>query len=140
MNVPARRERGSSILEFTLVGIPLIFVLISTAEIARGMWNYVKLAEAVKEGARFEAVHGRGCTSGGNTCGVTVAQVAQQVANHAIGLLPAQLNVALVSRSESDLQRFRHNGRLDGFTRDDVRQLGRACDDYGERRDQRDQW
>ena len=31
---------GQSLVEFTLVGIPLIFVLISVFEISRGMWMY----------------------------------------------------------------------------------------------------
>jgi Flp pilus assembly protein TadG len=35
-----RTRRGSSILEFVLVGIPIIFVLISLFEISRGMWTY----------------------------------------------------------------------------------------------------
>ena len=38
------RERGTTLLEFTLVGIPLIFLLISTVEISRGMWQYHTLA------------------------------------------------------------------------------------------------
>src|SRR5882762_5274489 len=56
------RCRGSNILEFTLVGIPLVFILISTFEMARGMWNYHVMAYAVKEGTRYASVHGNNCT------------------------------------------------------------------------------
>ena len=48
-----RSAKGSTLLEFTLVGIPVIFVLISTIEMARGMWMYHTLCHAVKEAARF---------------------------------------------------------------------------------------
>jgi Flp pilus assembly protein TadG len=61
------RRRGSSTLEFTLVGIPIIFVLISTFEMARGMWNYHTIAYAVKEGTRFASVHGIDCSTAPNT-------------------------------------------------------------------------
>ena len=46
----SRGRTGSTLIEFTLVGIPLIFVLISTFEMARGMWNYQTLAYAVRAG------------------------------------------------------------------------------------------
>ena len=54
-------------LEFVLVGIPLIFVILSIFEIARGMWTYQTLAFAVREGTRYAIMHGKGCASP-NTC------------------------------------------------------------------------
>ena len=62
-----RTRRGSSILEFVLVGIPIIFVLISLFEISRGMWTYHTMAYAVREGVCYATVHGKGCASP-NTC------------------------------------------------------------------------
>jgi Flp pilus assembly protein TadG len=51
------KERGgTSLVEFTLVGIPMIFLLISTFEVARGMWEYHTLAYAVKEGTRVPSL------------------------------------------------------------------------------------
>ena len=72
-----RGERGgSTLMEFVLVGIPIIFVLISTFEIARGMWAYQTLAYSVKRGLRYAIVHGWNCGQSGNTCNVTVGQIA----------------------------------------------------------------
>jgi len=93
------RRRGSSTLEFTLVGIPLIFVLISTFEMARGMWNYHTIAYAVKEGTRYASVHGTNCATAPNTCTVTIGQVARQIVNAGIGLPTNQLRLTFTSQS-----------------------------------------
>ena len=92
-----RGERGSMLIEFTLVGIPLVLILISLFEISIAMWNYHMLAYAVREDARYASTKGQGCTYSGNTCGVTVANVAQQIASAGVGLVPSQLNVTLTS-------------------------------------------
>ena len=54
-------RRGQSLIEFTFVGIPLIFVLVSIFEISRGMWIYHTLAYSVKVGVRYASVHGFNC-------------------------------------------------------------------------------
>jgi Flp pilus assembly protein TadG len=93
-----RKEHGgTSLVEFTLVGIPMIFLLVSTFEISRGMWTYHTLAYGVKEGTRYAAVHGLTCATAPNTCTVTVAQVAQQVQNATAGLLSSQMNLTFTS-------------------------------------------
>jgi hypothetical protein len=66
-----------------------MFVLISIFEIARIMWVYNTLAHAVKETARYAAVHGNDCTVYPNSCGVTVADVARRMSP----LLPETGNV-----------------------------------------------
>jgi Flp pilus assembly protein TadG len=91
------KQRGSAMIEFTLVGIPLVFILISTFEVARGMWIYHTLAYAVKEGTRYASVHGATCALAPNTCTVTVAQVVQRVLNQSTGLLPGELNLTLTT-------------------------------------------
>ena len=63
-----RRKRsgehgGSTFLEFVLVGVPVIFVMFSTFEMARGMWSYHSLAYAVREGTRYAIVHGASCST-----------------------------------------------------------------------------
>ncbi|HSB14661.1 MAG TPA: TadE/TadG family type IV pilus assembly protein [Bryobacteraceae bacterium] len=94
------KRRGDVMLEFTLVGIPLIFILISVVEMARGMWTYHTLAHAVKEGTRYAIVHGYNCSLAPNNCQVTVAQIAQRVREAGVGLMPNELRIEL--RSEGD--------------------------------------
>jgi Flp pilus assembly protein TadG len=96
MNRSGRRA-GSTLVEFTLIGIPLIFVLISTFEMARGMWNYQTLAYAVRAGSRYAAMHGKGCTTNGNTCGIAVSNVVSAISTGAVGLPAANFNVVLSS-------------------------------------------
>ena len=89
-------------MEFTLVGIPLICGLISTVEMARGMWIYHTQAFAINEGARYVVAHGTHCTSNGNSCTVTVGQIASRIAASGSGLIPALWNVTLLSGSGSN--------------------------------------
>ena len=87
-----KSRRGNTTLEFTLVGIPLMFVLISIFEISRGMWVYHTLANAVRAGVRFAAVHGENCVSNpANSCAQTVGTVSQVIKDAGVGLLPDQL-------------------------------------------------
>jgi len=77
-------------IEMTLVGIPIIFILISIFEMSRGMWIYHTLAYSVREGTRFAAVHGQDCVTVvptvTNACAKTVAQVAAVIEQAGIGL------------------------------------------------------
>jgi Flp pilus assembly protein TadG len=81
------RRKGSTAMEFVLVGIPLTFLLFSVFEGARGMWNYQMIAYAVREGTRYAAMHGRGCASP-NTCQVTIGQIASYVQTAGSGVDP----------------------------------------------------
>jgi Flp pilus assembly protein TadG len=94
-----RSQRGSAMVEFTLAGIASMFLMISTVEMSRGMWNYHTLAYAVREAARYATFHGKGCTNAGNSCTVTVGNIATQIANAAIGVDVSQLNVTLTTSS-----------------------------------------
>jgi hypothetical protein len=80
------RTGGNSLLEFTLVGIPLIFILIATFEMSRGMWSYHTLAYAVKSGARYAVVHGQNCSKAPNACTVTISQIASRIRSSGVGL------------------------------------------------------
>lgn len=84
-------------LEFTLVGIPSLFLLISIFEISRGMWTYHTLTRAVNVGARYASLHGQGCSSNGYSCGITVGDVAGKIAAAAPGLPASLLTVTLTS-------------------------------------------
>ena len=94
-----KSERGNSIVEFTMAGIPVIFLIYSTIQLGVMMWNYHTLAYAVNEGAHYAAVRGQGCSTNGNTCGTTVGTLAQQIANAAIGIPSNQVNVTLTTAS-----------------------------------------
>src|SRR5579863_9374568 len=93
-----RPTRGNATLEFTLVGIPLIFVLISTFEMARGMWIYHTLAYAVKEGARYTIVRGQNYTAltGGT---LKYQDVCSAIVAAGPGLIPNQLSLTFTSFS-----------------------------------------
>jgi hypothetical protein len=93
--VTRRKQRGQAMIEFTLVGIPILFILVSIFEISRGMWMYHTMAYAVKDGVRFASVHGINCYktagSGGsnpNDCKKTIADIAQLIRDAGVGLDP----------------------------------------------------
>jgi Flp pilus assembly protein TadG len=88
---------GNTVVEFTLVGIPLIFVLFSTFEMARGMWSYHTLAHTVKEGTRWAVVHGSDCQDTARYCTktYTLNDLGTVMASTGVGLDPAKVNVKL---------------------------------------------
>ena len=83
---PTSGRRGNAMLEFTLIGIPMIFLVIGTIEMARGMWIYHTLAHAVKEGARYAVVHGQGCAIPPNDCRVNISQISRVIRSAGTGL------------------------------------------------------
>ncbi len=101
---------GQSLVEFTFVGIPVMFTLICIFEISRGMWIYGTLNHAAKEAVRYAIVHGQNCGINGNSCQVklgpatnncnnasstmTIAEVIQCAG---IGLDPAKTQVQFTS-------------------------------------------
>lgn len=96
-----RRRKGSALIEFTLVGIPIIFLLLATFEMARAMWTYHTLAHALRRGLRSAVVHGQSCGTNGNNCTWTVADVVQSVRQAGVGLDPQRLNLTLTSEAGS---------------------------------------
>ena len=86
----SKRRRGQSLLEFTLVGIPIMFVLLSIFEISRGMWVYHTLAYSVRTGVRYAIVHGVNCVSNppsvNNNCAKTITNIAQVIQDAGVGL------------------------------------------------------
>ena len=51
---------------------------------------YHTLAHSVRDGVRYASVHGYDCTNNGNTCTVTMRQVAAVIRDAAIGLDPTK--------------------------------------------------
>jgi Flp pilus assembly protein TadG len=92
-----RPDAGTSILEFAIIGPCLLLLTITLLQICLTMWSYETLAFAVREGARYTATKGQGCSYSGNSCGVTVSSVAKDIAAAAPGLDPNVMNVTLTS-------------------------------------------
>jgi hypothetical protein len=90
-----RQSGGNSLIEFTLIGIPVIFVLISAFGMCFSMWLYHSLSFAAKEGTRYAIVHGVNCSRNGNTYCVTVSNIATVINSAAPGLDPNQMTVTL---------------------------------------------
>lgn len=82
-----------------MAGIPFLFLMVLTVQFAIAMWNYHTLAYAVNTGARYIALHGAGCSSNGNSCGVTVGTIASQIGTAAIGIQKTSYSVTLTSAS-----------------------------------------
>ncbi len=94
-------RHGSSMVEFTLVAIPMIFLMISTVEMARGMWSYHSLANAVRGAGRYAVVHGSDCSGGTNTCAVTVGQVVNNFISSGTGLPINSTDLTLTLTSQT---------------------------------------
>ena len=95
-----RNRKGSTMLEFVLVAIPMIFILISVFEIARGMWIYHTLAYAVREGVRYATVHGSGCAAP-RTCQATIGQITSTIQSAGVGLDANAVTVTFTPASGS---------------------------------------
>jgi len=93
-----RAKRGNAVLEFTLVGVPMIFIFVGVVAMSLGMWTYHSMAHAVASATRVLVVHGAGCTGAGI---VTVNGVARLIAAKATGVPASYLNVTLVANAGS---------------------------------------
>jgi Flp pilus assembly protein TadG len=91
------RERGSTLIEFSLVGVPLMLVACSVMAMALSMWQFHTLEFATQMTTRYIAMHGRTCVQDSSTCIVTVGDIASYFAAHAIALDPAKTNLTLKS-------------------------------------------
>jgi hypothetical protein len=89
---------GNATIEFTLVGIPLVFVLISTIEMARGMWVYHTLAYAVKEGTRYAVARGQNSPTQ-----PTYQSVCSTIVQAGTGLLQGDLTLTFHSATAKDV-------------------------------------
>jgi Flp pilus assembly protein TadG len=94
-------RRGSALLEFTLVGIPILFVSTSVMAAGLNMWQFHNLAYATQMTARYAAMHGRTCTQNGNSCTVTVGNLAAYFEGQAMALDASKVNLKLQSLSET---------------------------------------
>jgi Flp pilus assembly protein TadG len=95
-----RRKRGSVLIEFTLVGIPALFLWVSILEMARGMWQYHTVQYACKMAAAYASVHGATCGSP-NSCLKNMSDVVGVFQTNAIGVPMANVSLTLTSASGS---------------------------------------
>lgn len=95
-----RGVRGSAILEFTLCGIPLMFVWISIVQMAIGMWHYDSIQYAVKICGAYIAVHGATYVSQGNSA-IQIKDAASVLASNAIGIPTNGMSVTFTAFNSS---------------------------------------
>jgi len=93
MMTKRQRQRGSQTLEFTLLGIPLIFLLFSIANMSFAMLTLHTLQESIEQGARFASTRGSSCSSGTNSCTVKIQQIADVIASAAAGISATKLKI-----------------------------------------------
>ena len=103
MRLHHTRESGAMLLEFTLIGIPLLFVPISVFELCRGMWTYQMVGSSVKAGTRYAVVHGQNCAVPPNVCLVTIGDIAGRIQATGRGLLWNQFNVTFTSSDNATI-------------------------------------
>ena len=99
-------RRGNTVIEFTLVGIPVMFAIISIFEMSRGMWLYHTLAASVREGTRFAIVHGNDCNIYPSNCAVRVRDISQRIRDYAVGLPPSEIRNVRFSTASRTLAEY----------------------------------
>ena len=95
----ARHRRGNALIEFTLLGVPLLFITISIVAVSIDMWEFHNLAYSVEQTARYVTVHGATCTQNTNSCTITVGNVATYFKTQALALDPTQVIVTITDGS-----------------------------------------
>jgi len=99
-----KNQAGSAVVEFTLACIPTVFLILSVVSVSMTMFNYETLADAVKQAARFAAVHGQGCTQNGNSCTTTIGSIATVITNYDASIPANKVNVTFTSFSGAQTQ------------------------------------
>jgi Flp pilus assembly protein TadG len=94
-----RQQKGSGIVEFAIAGVAGVTLITSIVQLGLAMWNYHTLAYAVHETNRYIASHGRSCTTGGNNCAITVANIVSKLKSYAVGIPATHMNLTLTSQS-----------------------------------------
>ena len=74
----AGSRRGDSLIEFTLMGIPIIFITTSIVAMSLDMFEFHNLAYATAATARYISMHGV------NGSAITVGQIATYFENQGI--------------------------------------------------------
>lgn len=94
-------RRGTALIEFTLLGIPMLCITTSVMCVALDAWQLWTLSYATDATARYVSMHGATCAANGNSCTITTGQVASYFENQAIALNSGVVNVTLTDGSGS---------------------------------------
>jgi len=92
-------RHGSAIVEFILAGLASCTLLITTVQLSMAMWHYHTIAYATHEINRYISTHGRSCSQGGNTCTITVGDIATRWKSQAVGIPSSSASLTLTSHS-----------------------------------------
>ncbi len=93
------RQRGTTLIEFTLTGIPIMFLSVSIFECSIAMFEYESMANAVAIAARYAASHGATCAQSPNSCTVTIENVANVIASNSWIINTANMTVKFTDNS-----------------------------------------
>jgi len=91
------RRSGQALVEFALVGIPALFISLTLFTVPLALWRYHTLAEVAQVTGRYVTAHGYDCTQNGNTCSITLANIASYVESQAVGMDKSNLNITLTA-------------------------------------------
>ena len=81
------RSRGQSLVEFSLVVVPFVFILMGIFDLGRGIYMMNGTAEAAREIARVTSVHS-GCPLNAVTCDLGSSTETASVVDTQQGLVP----------------------------------------------------
>lgn len=112
-----KKQHGSAMLEFALCGIPLIFVWISTVQMALGMWHYHTLQYATKAAGAYLSVHGANYIAAGNSA-VQIKDVSTILANSAIGIPATDVSVTFTAYKSDKTTTTTHSCTLNNCETD----------------------
>jgi Flp pilus assembly protein TadG len=96
-----KRRRGFAMVEFTMLTIPIVFLTITIVNTGIAMWQFHSMVYSIETAARYAITHGRGCTQNGNSCAITLGNVATVIKNQAPGLDSSKFNVTLTTGNGS---------------------------------------
>ena len=89
-------------VEMTLIGIPIIFTLISIFEMSRGMWIYSTISYAAREATHYVAVHGGpDCRTLPNNCGIAQVDLYNAINFANTGLTPSKTTILFISTADN---------------------------------------
>jgi Flp pilus assembly protein TadG len=123
-------RRGSTLIEFTLVGIPAIILTTSIVTCSIDMWQLYTLSYAVGQTARYAAMHGSDCVSP-NSCAIARSEVGAFFSRQALALAAASTTLIMndgsgevtcspVTSCPSPTSQFPSNGHNSPATPDQI--------------------
>lgn len=88
------RQGGNTIIEFSLLAIPILFTTITIISSSIAMWQLHCLAYASEMTANYASLHGATCSQYGNNCTITIGGAASYFAGQALALDQTKVSVS----------------------------------------------